>query len=215
MLALSALVRHVSYMTDFGKGPRAGSGCGGNCLTGRLQTAHRHRAIAKGQVLGSAERQALSRRTSACRRHTRGAGRDRTRGFGSRISRLHVVSGGRQDQDRAVLAHASHGRPVREPMNDIKAVKWVSLKQAIDSLTRSHEKVFLATVGPAALKATKQSVRGKSAKQTARNGSKRRGQRAPFAAADATRRTGVGAVIRRRSVRAAKMARHGRMSSSP
>jgi 8-oxo-dGTP diphosphatase len=62
-------------------------------------------------------------------------------------------------------------RPVREPMNDIKAVKWVSLKQAIDSLTRSHEKVFLATVGPAALKATKRSVRGKSTKQTARNGS--------------------------------------------
>jgi 8-oxo-dGTP diphosphatase len=74
-------------------------------------------------------------------------------------------------------------KPVREPMNDIKAVKWVSLKQAIDSLTRSHEKVFLATVGPAALKATKQSMRGKSTKPAARNGSKRRGQSAPLAAA--------------------------------
>jgi 8-oxo-dGTP diphosphatase len=74
-------------------------------------------------------------------------------------------------------------KPVREPMNDIKAVKWVSLKQAIDCLTRSHEKVFLATVGPAALKAAKQSVRGKSAKPTARNGSRRRGQSAPFAVA--------------------------------
>jgi 8-oxo-dGTP diphosphatase len=70
------------------------------------------------------------------------------------------------------------GRPVRELMRDIKAVKWVSLKQAVDTLTRTHEKVFLASVGPAALKAAKQS------RLTARNGSKRRGQSARFAAAE-------------------------------
>jgi 8-oxo-dGTP diphosphatase len=70
------------------------------------------------------------------------------------------------------------GRPVRELMRDIKAVKWVSLKQAVDILTRTHEKVFLASVGPAALKAAKQS------RLTARNGSKRRGQSARFAAAE-------------------------------
>ncbi|HKA79546.1 MAG TPA: NUDIX domain-containing protein [Xanthobacteraceae bacterium] len=74
-------------------------------------------------------------------------------------------------------------RPVREPMNDIKAVKWVSLKQAVDTLTRTHEKVFLASVGPLALKAARQSARNKLARLAARNASKRRGQGAPLAAA--------------------------------
>jgi 8-oxo-dGTP diphosphatase len=49
-------------------------------------------------------------------------------------------------------------------MDDIKTVKWLSLKQAIDTLTRADEKVFLANVGPIALKAAKQSVRDKSSK---------------------------------------------------
>jgi 8-oxo-dGTP diphosphatase len=44
---------------------------------------------------------------------------------------------------------------VREPMYDIKAVKWLSLKQAIEMLTRAHEKAFLAHVGPIALKAAR------------------------------------------------------------
>src|SRR5262249_20733111 len=30
--------------------------------------------------------------------------------------------------------------PVREPMDDIKSVKWLSLKQAIEMLSRDHEK---------------------------------------------------------------------------
>jgi hypothetical protein len=34
----------------------------------------------------------------------------------------------------------------------------VSLKQAVEILTRAHEKVFLANVGPVALKAAKQSA---------------------------------------------------------
>lgn len=45
--------------------------------------------------------------------------------------------------------------PVREPMYDIKAVKWLSLRQAIEMLTRPHEKAFLAHVGPIALKAAR------------------------------------------------------------
>jgi hypothetical protein len=32
-------------------------------------------------------------------------------------------------------------------MDDVKAVKWLSLKQAIETLTRPHEKLFLANVG--------------------------------------------------------------------
>jgi 8-oxo-dGTP diphosphatase len=75
------------------------------------------------------------------------------------------------------------GRPVREPMHDVKAVKWLSLKQAIDTLSREHEKVFLAHVGPIALKAAKQSVRDKSPKPSVRNGRKRGGRSAPTAPA--------------------------------
>jgi hypothetical protein len=69
------------------------------------------------------------------------------------------------------------GRPVRDLMSDVKAVKWLSLTQAIDTLTRAHEKVFLANVGPVALKAAKQSmqpVRHKTPKQPTRSGGKRR-----------------------------------------
>src|SRR5262249_1123334 len=44
------------------------------------------------------------------------------------------------------------GGPMREPMDDIKAVKWLPLKEAVEILTRVHEKVFLANVGPVALK---------------------------------------------------------------
>jgi 8-oxo-dGTP diphosphatase len=73
------------------------------------------------------------------------------------------------------------GAPVGKLMNDVKAVKWLSLKQAIETLSRAHEKVFLANVGPAVLKAAKQSKRDKSKK--AGNGAKRAAK-----AAAATRR---------------------------
>jgi 8-oxo-dGTP diphosphatase len=64
-------------------------------------------------------------------------------------------------------------------MYDIKAVRWLSLKQAIATLTRAHEKVFLANVGPIALKAARQTLRDKSAKRPARNGGRRRGRSVP------------------------------------
>ncbi|HYV68489.1 MAG TPA: NUDIX domain-containing protein, partial [Pseudolabrys sp.] len=71
------------------------------------------------------------------------------------------------------------GGPVRELTYDIKAVKWLSLKQAIDTLTRAHEKVFLSNVGPIALKAAKQSARDKSTRRSVRNGGRRRDRSAP------------------------------------
>jgi len=46
--------------------------------------------------------------------------------------------------------------PVRPLMHDIKAVKWLPLKQAIDKLSRPHEKAFLQHAGPAALQALAQ-----------------------------------------------------------
>jgi len=54
------------------------------------------------------------------------------------------------------------GLPSRELMDDVKAVKWLPLRKAIDTLTRPHEKVFLTHVGPIALAAAKKSLREKS-----------------------------------------------------
>lgn len=70
--------------------------------------------------------------------------------------------------------------PVRELTNDVKAVKWLSLKQAIDTLTRAHEKVFLANVGPVVLKAAS---RDKVAKPSRREAARSRGRRTSIAAA--------------------------------
>jgi 8-oxo-dGTP diphosphatase len=75
------------------------------------------------------------------------------------------------------------GGPVRELNRDVKAVKWLPLKEAIDTLTRAHEKVFLANVGPVVVKAAKQALRNQSvrnkAKPVARNGAKRPARRGP------------------------------------
>jgi len=73
----------------------------------------------------------------------------------------------------------ANGRPARELMNDVTQVKWLPLPQAIDTLTRAHEKVFLANVGPLALKASKRSARAKSAKSSVRTRLKPPRRRAP------------------------------------
>lgn len=62
------------------------------------------------------------------------------------------------------------GSPARELMNDVKAVKWLPLRQAVTTLSRPHEKVFLTHVGPIALDHAKKFVRGS---RTKRNGGKR------------------------------------------
>ena len=62
-------------------------------------------------------------------------------------------------------------RPACELMDDVKAVKWLPLKQAIATLSRPHEKVFLTHVGPIALDHAKKFGRGRS--RTQRNGAKR------------------------------------------
>jgi 8-oxo-dGTP diphosphatase len=51
------------------------------------------------------------------------------------------------------------GGPAHALTSDVKAVKWLPLEQAIETLTRAQEKVFLANVGPAAVKATRHSGR--------------------------------------------------------
>jgi 8-oxo-dGTP diphosphatase len=69
----------------------------------------------------------------------------------------------------------ANGGPVRELMGDVKAVKWLPLRKAVDTLTRPHEKVFLTHVGPTALGHAKKPVRKKTRRSTrARAGGKRR-----------------------------------------
>ncbi|RZN07658.1 NUDIX hydrolase [Bradyrhizobium genosp. SA-3] len=45
------------------------------------------------------------------------------------------------------------GGPVRKLMNDIKAVDWLTLEDAISRLSREYERAFLTQVGPIALAA--------------------------------------------------------------
>ena len=45
------------------------------------------------------------------------------------------------------------GGPVRELMNDVKAVDWLPLEDAIERLSRGYERAFLENAGPIALQA--------------------------------------------------------------
>jgi 8-oxo-dGTP diphosphatase len=45
------------------------------------------------------------------------------------------------------------GEPSRELMDDVRAVDWLPLGAALERLSRSHERAFLANVGPLALAA--------------------------------------------------------------
>ena len=49
-----------------------------------------------------------------------------------------------------------NGGPAREPMDDIKQVAWLPLEKALRKLARPHEKAFLQSVGPAAVKSHRQ-----------------------------------------------------------
>jgi 8-oxo-dGTP diphosphatase len=72
--------------------------------------------------------------------------------------------------------------PERELSSDVKAVKWLPLKQAIDLLSRPHEKVFLTHVGPIALDEIKKATHRKT--RVARHRvTKRRPASAPAATA--------------------------------
>ncbi len=54
------------------------------------------------------------------------------------------------------------GRPVHALADDVKEVKWLPLPQAIEALTRAHEKLFLTHAGQIALGAVKRAVRAKT-----------------------------------------------------
>jgi 8-oxo-dGTP diphosphatase len=81
----------------------------------------------------------------------------------------------------------AEGLPVRELMGDVKAVRFLPLRQAIEMLTRPHEKVFLSHAGPIALgyakkfqkKFQKKFKRGKSRAAAGNGGTRRRTAVAP------------------------------------
>ena len=63
------------------------------------------------------------------------------------------------------------GEPARKLMDDVTAVKWLPLQQAVDTLTRPHEKVFLVSVGQAVLQTAEPPAREKTADSAAPPGS--------------------------------------------
>jgi hypothetical protein len=66
------------------------------------------------------------------------------------------------------------GSPARELMDDVKAVKWLPLRQAIAMLNRPHEKVFLTHAGPIAFDYFKKSGRAKSRSLSLNGGARSR-----------------------------------------
>jgi 8-oxo-dGTP diphosphatase len=47
----------------------------------------------------------------------------------------------------------ANGDQVRDLMDDVKAVAWLPLEEAVERLSRGHERAFLANIGPLALQA--------------------------------------------------------------
>jgi 8-oxo-dGTP diphosphatase len=62
-----------------------------------------------------------------------------------------------QSGGRSKIVHfwrmEAEGGPVRKLMNDIKAVDWLPLDEAIVRLSREYERAFLAQIGPVAIAA--------------------------------------------------------------
>jgi 8-oxo-dGTP diphosphatase len=59
------------------------------------------------------------------------------------------------------------GEPVHELMNDVKAVDWLPLPDAVERLSRGYERAFLENVGPIALAAVAETMRRPRAKPPA------------------------------------------------
>ncbi|MFB9264445.1 NUDIX hydrolase [Bradyrhizobium erythrophlei] len=64
--------------------------------------------------------------------------------------------------------------PVRELMNDIKAVDWLPLEDAVERLSRGYERAFLENVGPIALQAAAAAESARRARVRAAAAEKRR-----------------------------------------
>jgi 8-oxo-dGTP diphosphatase len=60
----------------------------------------------------------------------------------------------------------AEGEPAHRLTSDVTAVKWLPLQQAIDTLSRPHEKAFLVTVGQAPHQAAVPSAPGLATEHT-------------------------------------------------
>jgi 8-oxo-dGTP diphosphatase len=180
MLALCASVRHSFYMTDSAKTPAPILAAGGILLRvgRRPRIAIVRLRREKSWVLPKGKLNPGERAIAAARREV-------MEETGHEVSVHEFLGSMSYSIDSKIkIVQFWHMRAIggqaRELMYDIKAVKWLSLKQAIGTLTRAHERVFLANVGPIALKAAreserdKQSERSKSTKRSLHNGRRRR-----------------------------------------
>src|SRR6204780_3452675 len=68
------------------------------------------------------------------------------------LGTLVYESGGRSKVVHYWRMEAS-GEPSHELMDDVRAVDWLPLEIAVERLSRSYERAFLANVGPLALEA--------------------------------------------------------------
>jgi 8-oxo-dGTP diphosphatase len=68
-------------------------------------------------------------------------------------SMSHEASGGNLKVVQFWRMEAVSDKPVRPLMRDVTAVLWLPLDEAVKKLTHSREQVFLANVGPDAIKA--------------------------------------------------------------
>jgi 8-oxo-dGTP diphosphatase len=179
-LALGGSVRHRFNMTDSAKGPAPILAAGGIVLRGNSRPRfavvrmRREKAwvLPKGKLMP--------------REHPRDAAkREVVEETGHDVS-VHEFLGsmsyaveGKIKIVQFWLMRAM-GPPVHELMDDVKAVKWLPLREAIAILSRPHEKVFLTHVGPIALNHVKKPARKKSAAATrTRNGATRRVRSVP------------------------------------
>jgi 8-oxo-dGTP diphosphatase len=64
-----------------------------------------------------------------------------------------VYPSGRQSKVVHFWRMEAAAEPSRELMRDVKAVAWLPLGEAIERLSRDHERAFLQQVGPVALEA--------------------------------------------------------------
>jgi 8-oxo-dGTP diphosphatase len=172
-LALGESVRHRFHMTDSAKGPVPILAAGGIVLRG---TSRPRIAIVR---LRREKAWVLPKGKLMPREHPRDAAkREVVEETGHEVS-VHEFLGS--------MAYALEGKvkivqfwlmramgpPVHELMDDVKAVKWLPLSEAVKTLTRAHEKVFLTHVGPIALSHVKRVLHEKT-RPASRKGRRRR-----------------------------------------
>lgn len=185
-LALGGSVRHRFGMTDLAKGPTPILAAGGIVLRGtsRPRFAVVRMRREKAWVLPKGKLNPREHPRDAAKREVvEETGHDVT--VHEFLGSMSYAVEGKVKIVQFWLMRAM-GPQVHELMDDVKAVKWLPLREAVKTLTRPHEKVFLTHVGPTALghvkghgkKSVRKSAHKKSA-SASRNGAARRSRTVP------------------------------------